>query len=146
MSGSCHIESATADYLAGLSFDFATLELGINMRSAFDPPEFEGRVVYLLNKLREGHPETPLVLITHFLNKDHHLAAEPHAEARKQIAFDDILRRQHAERADANLHLLEGTELLTDFGLLAADLIHPTHEGHAQMGLRLAERLRGMIE
>ena len=145
MSGSCHIENRTADYLAAQRFDLATLELGINMRSAFDPTEFERRVVYLLNKLREGRPETPLVLLTHFLNKDHHPVGEPPAEAGKQIAFDEVLRRQHRDRDDPHLHLIEGTELLTDFGLLAADLIHPTHEGQAQMGLRLAERLRGRI-
>jgi hypothetical protein len=145
MSGSCHIEKEAAGWLSSLDFDFATLELGINMRGEFDPEQFEERTRYLLKVMRAKRPKAPLVLITHFLNREHHLASEPTQAAQRQSAFDEILRRLHKEAQDPLLHLIEGTELLTEFGLLAADMIHPTHEGHAQMGTNLATLLRPLI-
>ncbi|MGC9450592.1 MAG: SGNH/GDSL hydrolase family protein [Oceanipulchritudo sp.] len=145
LSGSCHIEPEAADWLASLDFDFATLELGINMRGQFEPPEFEKRVRYLYKVLRERHPKTPLVLITHFLNRDHHVAGELSKVARHQLAYDTILLDLHAGADDPNLHLVEGTEILDDFSLLTADFIHPTHEGHARMGRNLANQLRELL-
>lgn len=145
MSGSCHIETEAADWLSSLEFDFATLELGINMRGQFEPEAFEQRVRYLLKRMRAQHPEAPLVLITHFLNRDHHRIGPTSPATLHQAAYDDILRRLQKEAGDPLLHLIEGTELLTEFGLLAVDMIHPTHEGHSQMGINLAQRLRGLL-
>jgi hypothetical protein len=145
LSGSCHIEPEVADWFSSLTFDFATLELGINMRDSFEPHEFEKRTRYLLKRLRDSHPHTPLVLITHFLNRDHHCAGEPGVAAQRQAAYDAILRKLQQEADDPQLHLIEGTELLTDFGLLSADLIHPTHEGQAQMAANLVRRLRAIL-
>lgn len=145
LSGSCHIEKEIADWFATLEFDFATLELGINMRDAFEPEEFEKRARYLLKAIRAHHPQTPLMLITHFLNRDHHLAGEPGLAAQRQVAFDQVLRQIHSEADDPYLHLIEGTGLLTDFGLLSADMIHPTHEGQAMMAVNLVEQLRTIL-
>jgi len=146
MSGSCHIEPEAVRWLAGLEFDFATLELGVNMRGIFEPDVFEARVRDLLTELRARKPNTPLVLITHFLNRDHHPLGEPGIGARHQLAYDAILRRIHAESTDPNMHLVEGTDILDNFGMLAADMIHPTHEGHARMGQNLAARLKAILK
>jgi lysophospholipase L1-like esterase len=145
MSGSCHIEPEAADWLATLDFDFATLELGINMRGAFEPDAFERRARHLVDKLRAARPQAPLVLITHFINREHQCTDASAVALLRQRAFDDALRRIHAGAADPRLHLIEGTEILDDFSLLAADLIHPTHDGHARMGQNLAARLRPLI-
>lgn len=145
LSGSCHIEAEIADWFSTLDFDFATLELGINMRGTFEPDEFEKRTRYLLKRLRDSHPETPLILITHFLNSSHRLEGEAGLPTKRQVAFDEILHQIHSEANDPHLHLLEGTTLLTDFGLLAADLIHPTHEGQAQMAVNLVQQLRTIL-
>lgn len=145
LGGSCHIEQGIADWFASLEFDFATLELGINMRDGFEPDEFEKRARYLVRRLRESHPTAPLVLITHFLNKDHRVEGPAGLPAQRQAAFDEILRQIHSDAKDPHLHLLEGTTLLTDFHLLAADLIHPTHQGHAQMAMNLVSQLREIL-
>ncbi len=145
MSGACHIEPATADWLASLDFDFATLELGINMRGGYEPAEFEKRVRHLLKALRGRHPQAPLVLITHFLNRDHHVVGELSLAARHQLAYDTILLDIHSSSGDPNLHLIEGTEILDDFSLLGADFIHPTWEGQARMGRNLADRLKTIL-
>jgi lysophospholipase L1-like esterase len=146
LSGSCHIEPEIADWFAILEFDLATLELGINMRDQFEPEEFEKRARYLVQRLCESHPQAHLVLLTHFLNRDHHPEGEPTRAGQRQQAFDAILRRIHADSRDPHLHLIEGTEILTDFHLLAADMIHPTHEGQAQMGVNLSERLKDVLQ
>jgi lysophospholipase L1-like esterase len=144
LSGSCHIEREIADWFSTLLFDFATLELGINMRHAFEPSVFEERARYLITRLRKTHPEAPLLLITHFLNRDHHRIAGETLAGNRQAAYDEILRKLAGESKDPHLHLVEGTEILTDFHLLAGDMIHPTQEGNAQMAANLADRIRSI--
>jgi lysophospholipase L1-like esterase len=145
LNGSCHVEPEVADWFSTLEFDLATLEIGINMRPNFEPEVFEKRSRYMVETLRNSHPDAILVLITHFLNGAHHLSGAPDDVARRQLAYDTILRQIQQDSNDEKLHLIEGTDLLTTFGLLSADMIHPTHEGHAQMGINLAERLRPLI-
>lgn len=148
LSGSCHIEPEVADHLATQeTWDLATLELGVNMRAAFTPEAFEQRVRYLLQKLRTSRPQAPLVLITHFLNWQHRpseLQDQPVAQER-QLAFDAILRDLVKTSADPHLHLLEGTEILTDFTGLCCDLLHPSDYGHVQMGENLARLLKPLL-
>lgn len=145
LSGSCHIEPEIADWFGTLDFDVATLELGINMRGHYDPETFRQRLHYMVQRLRETHPLAHLVLITHFLNRDHHRILGHGSHDRHQRAYDEALRDLHKSTDDERLHLIEGTDLLTDFQLLAADMIHPTHEGHAQMAQNLAHRLRPLV-
>jgi lysophospholipase L1-like esterase len=147
LSGSCYCEEILAEHLAtGETWDFATLELGVNMRGVFSPEEFESRVRHLVGRLRKARPRAPLVVITHFLNLQHFpLPGHGGIAAEHQNAYDAILRTLAAELMDDGVHLIEGCDLLTDFTGLSCDLLHPSDFGHIQMGENLARRLLPLL-
>lgn len=148
LSGSCHCEATLADWFAESEcWDFATLELGVNMRGVFSPEEFEGRARGVVDRLRAANPEAPLVLITHFTNRDH---APAHGGGstriqKNQMAYDNILRDIARENAEDRVHLIEGREVLDGFHGLSSDLLHPSDHGHESMGHALAGLLRGHL-
>lgn len=143
LSGSCHCEASLAEWFAESErWDFATLELGVNMRGVFSPEEFESRACGVVERLRAGNPKAPLVLITHFTNRDHAPAAPPTPTQKIQEAFDNSLREIARERAGDQVFLVEGREVLTGFQGLSCDLLHPSDLGHQTMGHALARHLR----
>ena len=148
LSGACHIEREAADYLAATAAQtcagIITAELGVNMRGTYTVEEFADRAAYLVKALRTSNPQTPISLITTFTNSAHH-ARRDTLSAQRQRGFDAALRDIVVTSTDACLHLIEGAELLSDFTLLGADVLHPTPSGHALMGHLLAERLRPLV-
>lgn len=144
VAGSCHGEGELADYFVmGEDWDCATVELGVNMRGLFEVEAFCERATRFVERLREGRPEALIVLITHFLNRDHWPTPEgAYTEmGRRQEGYDEVLRGL-AAREDLRLHLVEGRELLSDAEGLSCDLLHPSDYGQVWMGERLADRLR----
>jgi lysophospholipase L1-like esterase len=150
MSGSCQCEPELAEhFLAKETWDFATLELGVNMRGGFTVEEFAARATHLVRRLREERPDAPIALITHFTNRDHagvfpSRDGEETLEGKRQQGFDEVLRELAAD-PELNLHLFEGRDLLPDAEGLSCDLLHPSDYGHIQMGERLAERLKPLL-
>ncbi len=141
LSGSCRIEPETADYLTGCEdWDFATLELGVNIRG-IENDDFERRVRTMLRTIRTAHATKPVALITIFPNSDD-FSKEPTPSTEKNKSFRAILRQIHAELNDPNLHLIEGDQVLTSFAGLCSDLIHPSQNGHQLMGANLAAVLK----
>ena len=144
-SGSCYIDPSAVDYIATeAGWDFATCELGVNMRATFSPEAFAERARHLVARCTEAKPGRPLVLITHYRNSAHHLI-EPDATTEKQAAFDQTLRSLAAEFADRNVHLVEGADIVDDLSCLSSDLLHPNDAGHARMAENLARALRPII-
>lgn len=148
LSGACHIEKEAADYLAAtaaaINASVITAELGVNMRGGYTVDEFSKRAAYFVKTVRTATPSAPLVLITAFTNSAHHARAATEGFTR-QAGFDAVLRDLVARSGDSKLHLVEGAELLPDFTLLGADVLHPTPSGHALMGHLLAQRLRPLV-
>jgi lysophospholipase L1-like esterase len=146
--GSCHAEPELADHFAARDdWDFATLELGINLIGHSMPEEeFARRVGHLADALTARHPAKPVFLITVFpVHNDLRPEGDP-SRARTE-RFRQVVRDAHAARRARcpNLHLLEGADILDDWTGLTVDLCHPSEYGHARMGLRLADRLRPLI-
>jgi len=141
LAGACFCGPAFADYLASRDdWDFITCELGVNMRNAFAPEEFERRARHLVTALAARRPGKPVVLISPFTsNAD--FSIEPDVSARNTSAFRDSLRQIAGEFSGRNVHLIEGTDLLDSFAGLACDLVHPSTEGHARIAENLAEGL-----
>lgn len=145
MGGSCLIESAMADYLATTEWDMATLELGVNMRNLFTPEEFRNRSHYLMRRIREEKPRHPVALITIFPN---FATYTPHNTLAKEreAAYNTIIRELYEDyRHDGVTHLIEGADILQQFGWLTGDLIHPSEYGHFRMGQALAEHLHPLL-
>lgn len=149
LSGSCRCEAQVADYFAARSdWDIITLEIGVNMRGSTSPQEFGQRVSYMLERLRQRHPTAPIVLITLFPNaaSADRTAGSAAASTESERRFNDILRELVGGAKTVNMHLVEGHELLDNFGDLSADLIHPSDYGHARMGANLGLRLRRILD
>jgi lysophospholipase L1-like esterase len=144
LSGACHCEKEMADYLAGRDdYDMISLELGVNMRGGFTPDEFRARSRYLVEQVVTRHPNKPVFLITILPNgQSPQNALEPDATQRNQEAFCQILRDTVDELRSPQLHLIEGSDVLTDYNGITKDLIHPGDYGHSEMGRNLAIAIR----
>lgn len=141
LSGACHCEPAVADYFAARTdWDFATLELGVNMRGSFTAAEFRTRTTYLIQQLAQTGK--PVVLITIYPNSE---TGTPSPNGIAEAEFGTILRDLVRQINRTNLHLIDGAEILTDFTNLTRDLIHPSDYGHIQMGLNLAMTLKRIL-
>lgn len=145
LSGACHCEPELADWLAsGCAWDFATLELGVNMRG-MTPDQFGTRASYLVRQVVAMNPGKPVFLITIFPNCLTEGIARTERICANDLAFNEILRGLVAEIESPDLHLVEGDQILDQFTGLRTDLLHPTPYGHAVMGLNLAEILRPVL-
>jgi hypothetical protein len=145
LCGACACEPETSRFLASCEeWDFATLELGVNMRSSFSNEEFEERTRSLVSELRKSSSSKPIVLITLFPTCDDFMAT-PVRMTEINRAFRNVLRRVHASSGHPNLHLIEGDKVLTSFTGLSADLLHPSPNGHQLMGHNLVSFLRPIL-
>jgi len=141
LSGACHCEPAVADYFAARNdWDFATLELGINMRGSFSAADFRTRAAHLIQQLTKTGKS--IVIITIFPNSE---TGTTSPAGRAEAEFCAILRDLVFQAGQANLQLIDGAEILTDFGNLTKDLIHPSDYGHIQMGQNLAAKLKTLL-
>jgi lysophospholipase L1-like esterase len=142
LSGSCQCEPEVATYLTDAeAWDFATLELGVNMRGAFDAKSFDERARHLTTEVVKAAAGKPVFLITMFPNYEDYIDP-PNDTTRINHAFRSALERIHADLGASNLHLVNGAHVLPTPAALSADMVHPSGDGHQLMGSRLAEIMR----
>jgi len=171
LGGSCHLDPYVARYIRDLSADVISLKLGINVvnLASFKERTFVPAVHGFLDTLRDGHPRTPIVVVSPIfcpsaedrpgptdLRGGRFVAVGDPAEVargaltlrriRDLLAAAVAVRR---ERGDANLHYLDGLEL---FGKEDAhdlpDDLHPNGVGYERIGERFYERVfsaRGIL-
>lgn len=143
LSGACHIENETADFLIEhVAYDVASLELGVNMRDSYTPDVFGERARRLVKGLLARNGDKPHFLITIYPNfSDFPLPGKETLATAHDKAYDQILRNLVKDLNHPNLHLVEGSSMLTRMGGLTQDLIHPNEFGHAEMGFSLARQM-----
>jgi hypothetical protein len=144
--GSAVCEPEMADHLASRpGWDLATLALSVNMMG-FSDEQFRQRVFYMVHTVAGAAPHRPVFAITLWpFFGDHAMNGEGTAQpelAEKVQRFRQHLRDAVAECPTPNVRLLEGPELLRDFGNLSQDLIHPGDNAMIEMGWRLADAIR----
>ncbi len=145
LCGSCACESQTSRFLASYEeWDFATLEIGVNMRGSVSVEDFEQRARTLVGELRKVSAVNPIILITIFPNAEDYMAT-PDRLTGINRSFREMLRRIQASAGDPNLHLIEGDQVLTTYAGLSSDLIHPSQDGHYLMGQNLAGLLAPLL-
>ena len=147
IAGSCRCEKQIADFFAKDSehYDLITLELGINMLGAFSPEEFELRSSYLVKQMLEHHQESEIFLITIF---PHISSITKNTESKNYISFykfNEILRGYIKSINSPKLHLIEGSDILTDFSFITLDGVHPSDDGHIRMGMNLGRIIKSFI-
>ncbi|MCI3926290.1 GDSL-type esterase/lipase family protein [Paenibacillus sp. TRM 82003] len=138
LAGSCYLEEEMADYVASRDdWDFAVLELGINVIGFMDPEEYGSRVREMLGRISRRQPGKTVFaidLITHhrdFSNNDP-IAAEYRARMKQAV-----------ETVNApNVVYIPGRTLLPSFDGLCVDLLHPSTAGMHEIASRLASAIR----
>ena len=137
LSGSCYCEGFAADYLAGAECDILTLELGVNMAPTFEEAEMEDRMAYLMKQLYCS-PAKEIYILDIFPNKGLIYKDRESAYYRHYRSFKEIVGRLAATGSDARVRLVRGEEVLTGLHYLSTDLLHPSDQGHIEMGRNLA--------
>lgn len=159
--GQCHLDQVVARTIRDLPADVISAKIGINVVNGdtFRERTFVPALHGFLDTLRDGHPETPILLITPILfpvgeqhagptivvNGKSAVVERPVELATGALSIGRIRElietvvSQRQRGGDANLYLLDGREL---FGAGdVADLpdgLHPNTAGYRRMGERFA--------
>ena len=157
LAGQCQLDQFLARVIRDLEVDLISLKLGINVVNADTMRErtFVPAVHGLLDTIRDGHPETPIMVISPIIcpvAEDHPGPTVPNADGRVEVVerpealqlgaltlrrIRELLEIVVAQRQDPNLHYLHGHELFgpDDVGDLP-DGLHPDSGGYRRIGER----------
>lgn len=162
LAGQCHLDQFTARTIRDTKADLISLKCGINvvngdtLRLRTFAPALHG----FLDTVRDGHPDTPLLVVSPILCPAHEDTPGPTdstdgkaASAASEVAAaqgaltlnqirDIITSVVEARRkaGDTNLHYLDGRELFNEADLDdLPDGLHPNAEGYVRMGERFAK-------
>lgn len=124
-------------------WDVVTLALSVNMVGTFPPGEFRERAANMVNTVAGAHPEKAVIPVTVYPNARDLFGDR--AAAKECERFREELRGVAAETPHANVHLLEGEDILDDVGGLTTDLIHPGDGAMITMGENLAGELESLL-
>ena len=142
--GQCHLDPVVADVLRDQPADLVSLCLGINVYGAatHNARTWRGRVADFLARVRDGHPGTPIVVMSPI--------ACPEREAvtnQVGVTLADLRNGVHQVVGDMSvddpdLHLVDGTSVLgpSEADLLP-DRLHPGPEGYRRMATRIGVAL-----
>jgi hypothetical protein len=164
LAGQCHLDQFTARTMRDTPADFISLKCGINivngdtLRQRTFGPALHG----FLDTVRDGHPDTPLLVISPIICPAHEDAPGPTdsstgtiRSAASPVALEqgaltlsmirgiiESVVKARRDAGDANLHYLDGRELFneSDIGDLP-DGLHPNGDGYIRMGERFAPHL-----
>ena len=166
LAGQCHLDQFTARTMRDLPADFISLKCGINivngdtLRMRTFPVALHG----FLDTVREGHPTTPLLVVSPILCPAHeHHAGPSDGSSGTTVALGTETTQQQGaltlhqirgivdqvvtarrQAGDKNLHYLDGRMLFDEDDLdHLPDGLHPDGVGYVRMGERFAERVFG---
>jgi hypothetical protein len=140
-AGECHLDPVVARTIRDLPARLISLCLGINIYAGetFSGRTLPGQVEAFVSTVREGHPTTPIVVITPLLAPN--LEGKPNAVG---LTLDDVRTCvELGARRDPAVQLIDGRTVLTadEARNLYADDVHPGPDGYRLMGERLGALL-----
>ena len=147
--GNCHLESMVAKLIRDLPADFISLKLGINIYggATLSPRTFQAAAIGFIDRIREGHPETPLAVVSP-------IYSPARETAKNAVGFTLQMMREHLASVvdtlrsfgDQNLWYFDGLELLgADQADLLPDDLHPNGEGYRLMAENFQRLVMGTI-
>lgn len=148
LASSALCEKTMAEYLAkSEGWDFATLELGINMRGSLPLETAIERAEYLIDAVKDSHQNKRVFVIGIYPNfaSQGIQVAGTHSDTEWENQFNAWLREFVETSRHESLTFIEPAEILSDFSGLDRDLIHPADAGMAVMGENLARKLEGFL-
>ncbi|HEX6344820.1 GDSL-type esterase/lipase family protein [Umezawaea sp.] len=143
-SGQCHLDPVVARFVRDGPADLIALCLGVNVhgRSSFTRRTFRPAVAGFLATVRDGHPDTPVVLITPITSPAREHAVNGAGMTLADVRGELVGIHDELRHVDPRLSLVHGPEVL---GPAEADLLgdglHPTAAGYRLMATRLAPHL-----
>ncbi|MER7248078.1 GDSL-type esterase/lipase family protein [Kribbella sp. NPDC000426] len=140
-AGECHLDPIAARTIRHLPARLISLCLGINIYggATYSGRTLPGQVESFIATIRDGHPQTPLVVITPLPAPDRE--GKPNAVG---LTLDDIRACvEFGARTDPGVRVIDGRTILSsdEARALYADEVHPGPDGYRLIGARLAELL-----
>lgn len=144
--GDCHLDPLVARTIRDTEADIISMCLGINIYggSTFGVRTLASAASGFIETVRDGHPDTPIVVITPIFAPDRetqpNLVGLTLVDVRAQVATAvETLQRL----GDARLALVDGLEVMgADMAHMLPDNLHPSADGYRLMADRLAPRLQ----
>ncbi len=137
VAGNCKLEKEFSDWFAARDdWDFAVLELGINMVDRYDPEDFRGRVRYMLNAMHQAHPDAYIFCIDVFCYRGD-LFNENMAPPFRRALEEEVARIG----SDRVIHI-PGLDILPTGAGLISDIVHPGVEGVIEIAHNLTATLK----
>ena len=162
LAGQCQLDQFVARSIRDLDADYISLKVGINLVNADSMRErtFGPAVHGFLDTVRDGHPATPLLVVSPIycpVAEDHPGPTAPGADGRTRVferppalregmltltrirtMLESIVAQRRAD-GDAALHYMDGLDLFgADDVADLPDLLHPNAAGYRRMGERFA--------
>ena len=160
LAGQCQLDQLVARTLRDLPVDLISMKVGINVVNGDTMRErtFVPAVHGFLDTVRDGHPDTPIVIISPILCPAHEDHPGPTASVGvgkigvierslelsvgaltlqriRQLLTEVVATRRSL--GDAHLHLIDGRELFGEADVDdLPDGLHPNSAGYARMGER----------
>jgi lysophospholipase L1-like esterase len=139
------LDSVAARIIRDVPADLISLCIGINIwgHASFGRRSFASAACGFIETIRDGHPDTPVVVMTPIASPARELLAN--AVGMTLSDYREELRTAVAtmqDLGDANLHLIDGLDVLgvADLSLLT-DGVHPSGEGYRLIADRVAPAL-----
>ena len=140
LSGNCLCEETTCEYLASLNPDFYILELGCNMRGYMDVDEFNKRVNYLFNSLKDK--KVFVISSLTFFVKQFKVFGKKAPYQEKNISFSKSLENLANKY---NFTLINMSDLMTELRDVSYDMLHPSQIGHLKIAYNLYLKIKDKI-
>jgi len=141
LPGSCFCEPQIAEFLSRMEWDFATLELGVNLVGLATPEVYALRACTLIDQVHQANLDKPVFAIDIYLNIADWFLDRRGLAAQNNQPFRDIGRSHVAGNNHRNLRYIPADQILDDLTSLSVDFVHPSDDGHIRMGENLAEIL-----
>jgi hypothetical protein len=139
--GGAHLEAEMGAWIASRSdWEFATLEMGINLVGRLTPEQFRERVQGFLPPIARAHPDRWIFCIDMFTA---HGDFDGNA---KYPAFRAIVREAVRALDQPKVVHLDGRKLLTRASGLTLDFTHPSSNGFAEIADHLLAEMRPRVQ
>lgn len=135
--GGAHLEPEMAEWIAQRGdWDFATLELGINLVGRATPEEFQMKLAAFLPKIAAARPDRWIFCIDLFT------ANGDFTHNPRYPAFRSAVRDAVAKIGSPRVVHFDGRELLSRANGFTLDLVHPSSDGFEEVADQLVRRLQ----
>ena len=136
---------ADAKVVTSVKADVISVLMGANDWQGGGPlARYRSNMMGFFDAIRKAQPNVPIYYLTSLWVPP---SWNPKAQVADLEAYRQVAREIVTARKDANLHLVEGVDLIDhDAALFDATPVHPNDKGFAQMGERLAAQMHQPVK